>query len=79
MILLEIADATWWLWFIILRVLPFKSHDAVCGATHLLDLLEFEFVSRICGNIGLALRSIIGHLKLRVLSETVVIFVKRRD
>lgn len=62
-----------------MRVLPVKSHDAVRGATHLLDLLQLELVSRVGGNVGLALCStIIGHLKLRMLSETVVIFVKRR-
>lgn len=60
-------------------VLSLESHETVCGATHLLHLLEFELVPRICRDVGLALSPIIiiiGHLKLRVFTETVIVFVK---
>ena len=62
-----------------MRVLSLESHYPVGSAADLLDLLEFQLVPRICRYVGLALRStIIGNLKLRVLTETVVVFVKRR-
>jgi hypothetical protein len=60
-----------------LRILSLKRHYPVSCAADFLDLLEFQLVPRICRYISLALRAvIIGHLKLRMLTETVVVFVK---
>jgi hypothetical protein len=60
-----------------LRILSLKRHYPVGSAADFLDLLEFQLVPRICRYISLALRAvIIGHLKLRMLAETVVVFVK---
>ncbi len=60
-----------------MRILSLKRHYPVGSAADFFDLLEFQLVPCICRNISLALRPVtIGHLKLGMLTKTVVVFVK---